>query len=86
VLDSLLVYLLSRLQIRWNSGELRSALLSAPRLGFIKEVAVFIAAHRHELRSEDVDYWPPTISIPLMSQYLQVLTCGLIDMPYCIPI
>jgi hypothetical protein len=40
---------------------------------FIKEVAVFIATHRHELRSEDVDYWPPTISTPLMVEYLQVL-------------
>jgi hypothetical protein len=40
---------------------------------FIKEVAEFIAAHLHELRSEDVDYWPPTISTPLMVEYLQVL-------------
>jgi hypothetical protein len=40
---------------------------------FIKEVADFIVAHRHELGSEDVDYWPPTISTPLMLKYLQVL-------------
>ncbi|MGD0076966.1 MAG: hypothetical protein ABSD31_21970, partial [Candidatus Binataceae bacterium] len=40
---------------------------------FVKEVADFIAVHRHELRSEDVDYWPPTISTPLMVEYLQVL-------------
>jgi hypothetical protein len=40
---------------------------------FIKEVTDFIAAHRHELRSEDVDYWPPIISTPLMVEYLQVL-------------
>jgi hypothetical protein len=42
-------------------------------IDFIKEVADFIAAHRHELRSEDLDYWPPTISTPLMVEYLQVL-------------
>jgi hypothetical protein len=41
--------------------------------GFIKEVADFIASHRQELRSEDMDFWPPIISTPLMVEYLQVL-------------
>jgi hypothetical protein len=40
---------------------------------FIEEVAAFITAHRHELSSKDVDYWPPTISTPLMAEYLQAL-------------
>ena len=40
---------------------------------FIKEIADFVAAHRHELGSRDVDYWPPNISTPLMVEYLQVL-------------
>lgn len=40
---------------------------------FIKEVADFIAAHRHELGSQDVDYWPPIVATPLMVEYLQVL-------------
>lgn len=40
---------------------------------FIKEVADFIKAHRHELRSEDVDCWPQIIAKPLMVEYLQVL-------------
>ena len=43
-------------------------------LDFIKEVADFIAAHRHELGSWDVDYWPPIIATPLMVEYLQVLS------------
>lgn len=40
---------------------------------FIKEVTDFIAAHRHELRSDEVEYWPPTLSTLLMVEYLQVL-------------
>ena len=35
-----------------------------------RQHADFIAAHRHELRSDDVEYWPPTISTPLMGEYL----------------
>jgi hypothetical protein len=40
---------------------------------FIKEVADFISAHRHELRSEETEYWPPVISTLLMVEYVQVL-------------
>jgi hypothetical protein len=40
---------------------------------FIKEVADFIVAHRHELRSEEVEYWPPIIATSLMAEYIQVL-------------
>lgn len=40
---------------------------------FIKEIADFVAAHRHELGSRDVAYWPPIIATPLMVEYLQVL-------------
>lgn len=40
---------------------------------FIKEVTGFIAAHRHELGSRDVEYWPPIISTPLMVEYLQMI-------------
>jgi hypothetical protein len=42
-------------------------------LDFIKEVADFITAHRHELGSQDVKFWPPTISTPLMVKYLRLL-------------
>jgi len=42
-------------------------------VNFIKEIADFITAHRHELRSEDVAYWATTISTPLMVDYLKVL-------------
>jgi hypothetical protein len=47
-----------------------------PRLkqgDFLEEIAAFVAAHRHELNSEDVDFWPPIFSTPLMRAYLQVL-------------
>ena len=40
---------------------------------FIKEIADFVAAHRHELGSRDVAYWRPIIATPLMVEYLQVL-------------
>jgi hypothetical protein len=40
---------------------------------FMEEIAAFISAHRHELRSDDIDYWPPSFSTPLMSTYLQTL-------------
>jgi hypothetical protein len=40
---------------------------------FMEEIAAFVGAHRHELRSDDIDYWPPSFSAPLMSTYLQTL-------------
>ena len=40
---------------------------------FMEEIAAFIGAHRHELRSEDTAYWPWNFSTPLMTAHLRAL-------------
>ncbi len=41
---------------------------------FMQEIADFVGAHRHELQSHDIDYWPESFSsTPLMREYLHKL-------------
>jgi hypothetical protein len=40
---------------------------------FIAEVAAFIRGQAAELQSEDMEYWPPAFSSPLMLAYLRTL-------------
>jgi hypothetical protein len=41
---------------------------------FMQEIADFVEVHRHELRSEDTNYYPENFSsAPLMREYLQAL-------------
>jgi hypothetical protein len=40
---------------------------------FMEEVAAFTRAHRDELKSSDIDYWPQDFSTTLLREYLQTI-------------
>jgi len=42
-------------------------------LDFMDEIAAFIRARRGDLTSNEMEYWPPSFSGPLMCEYLRTL-------------
>jgi hypothetical protein len=42
-------------------------------VAFLEEIAAFVGSHAGELTDQDLEYWPPSFSTPLMRTYLRTL-------------